>query len=75
LLADRHTTRGEIVKHKIKENKMRDLYDTLITDRTNRVRDVWNETEPDFDEIFEWESDDPKENDDEEMSLDDWLNG
>lgn len=52
---------------------MRDLFDTLVTDRLNRTRDVWAETEPDFDEIFEWESDDPTENDDEEMSLDDWL--
>ena len=54
---------------------MRDLFDTLVTDRLNRTRDVWSETAPDFDEIFEWESDDPTENDDEEMSLDDWLNG
>jgi hypothetical protein len=53
---------------------MRDLYDTLVTARETRVRDKWA-IEPDFDEIFVWESDDPKENDDEELSLDDWLNG
>jgi hypothetical protein len=53
---------------------MRDLFDTLVTDRMRDTRDRWA-VEPDFDEIFEWESDDPKENDDDEMSLDDWLNG
>jgi hypothetical protein len=53
---------------------MRDLFDTLVTDRQRNTRDRWA-VEPDFDEIFEWESDDPKENDDDEMSLDDWLNG
>jgi hypothetical protein len=51
---------------------MRDLYDTLVTDRQRNTRDKWA-IEPDFDELFVWESDDPKENDDEEISLDDWL--
>lgn len=51
---------------------MTDLYDELFA--PNRfARDKW-ETEPDFDEIFEWESDDPKPEDDEtELSLDEWL--
>jgi hypothetical protein len=53
---------------------MRDLFDTLVTDRQRNTRDKWA-IEPDFDEIFEWESDDPKENDDEELSLDEWLEG
>jgi hypothetical protein len=50
-----------------------DLYDELFN--SNRfARDKWNETEPDFDDIFEWESDDPKAEDDEtELSLDEWL--
>jgi len=52
---------------------MRDLYDTLVTARERNTRDKWA-IEPDFDDIFVWESDDPKENDDEEVSLDDWLN-
>jgi hypothetical protein len=52
---------------------MKDLYDTLFA--PNRFgRDKWNESEPDFDEIFEWESDDPKESDGEDdLSLEEWL--
>jgi hypothetical protein len=53
---------------------MRDLFDTLVTDRQRNTRDKWA-IEPDFDELFVWESDDPKENDDEELSLDEWLEG
>jgi hypothetical protein len=53
---------------------MRDLFDTLVTDRETRVRDKWA-VEPDFDDLFVWESDDPTESDDDEPSLDEWLNG
>ncbi len=53
---------------------MRDLYDTLVTDRNRATRDKWA-VEPDFDEIFEWESDDPTEVDDDDATLDEWLNG
>jgi hypothetical protein len=53
---------------------MRDLFDTLVTDRMRDTRDRWA-VEPDFDEIFEWESDDPTDADDDESSLDEWLNG
>lgn len=51
---------------------MRDLFDTLVTDRERAVRDKWA-VEPDFDEIFEWESDDPRPEDDDDLDLDEWL--
>jgi hypothetical protein len=53
---------------------MRDLFDTLVIDRQRNTRDKWA-IEPDFDEIFEWESNDPKENDEDDLTLDEWLNG
>lgn len=53
---------------------MRDLFDLLVTDRARNTRDKW-ETAPDFDEIFEWESDDPTDADEGDPDLDDWLNG
>jgi hypothetical protein len=52
---------------------MRDLFDTLVTDRQRATRDKWA-TEPDFDDLFEWESDDPSDADDDELALDEWLN-
>jgi hypothetical protein len=52
---------------------MRDLYDTLYS--PNRFeRDKW-ETAPDFDDIFEWESDDPRPEDEDDLDLDEWLAG
>ena len=51
---------------------MNDLFDTLYANRFDR--DKWT-VEPDFDEIFEWESDDPTEADDELVGLDEWLEG
>jgi hypothetical protein len=53
---------------------MQDLFDMMVTSRERSARDVWSETTPDFDAIFEWESDDPTP-DDEECSLDEWLDG
>ena len=53
---------------------MRDLYDTLVTDRQRDTRDKW-ETAPDFDDIFEWESDDPRPEDEDDLDLDEWLAG
>ena len=53
---------------------MRDLFDILVTDRARNTRDKW-ETAPDFDEIFEWECDDPTDADEDDLTLDEWLNG
>lgn len=53
---------------------MRDLYDTLVTDRANNTRDKWA-IEPDFDELFVWESDDPRPEDEEDDDLEGWLSG
>jgi len=53
---------------------MRDLFDTLVTDRQRDTRDKWA-VEPDFDEIFEWESDDPRPEDEDDLDLDEWLAG
>ena len=54
---------------------MRDLYDTLFAPNRFGPADKWA-TEPDFDETFEWESDDPSPEDGEDdLSLDEWLNG
>jgi hypothetical protein len=53
---------------------MKDLFDILVTDRQRSVRDKWA-IEPDFDDIFEWESDDPTDADDDDLSLDEWLEG
>jgi len=51
---------------------MTDLYDEMFgSDRF--ARDKWS-TEPDFDETFVWEDDEPSDEDDElEISLEDWL--
>jgi hypothetical protein len=52
---------------------MRDLFDILYA--PNRFeRDRWA-VEPDFDDIFEWESDDPRPEDEDDLDLDEWLAG